>query len=80
MAKMFGLPGTVRSGSTLIRPARSASTSSHLAAGEASTPAAQMMVLARSTCPAKLTLSTVTSVTGWPSITSTPSFSSADLA
>ena len=40
---MLGLPGTVRSGLTLMRPTRSASTPSHFAAGEARTPAAKWL-------------------------------------
>ena len=46
--KISGCPGTVRSGSTLTRPARSGSTLSHFAAADACTPAAQMMVSASS--------------------------------
>ena len=38
MAKTFGIPGTHRSGPTLMRPALSHSAASHLAAGEALTP------------------------------------------
>ncbi len=49
----------------------------HLAAGEASTPAAQMMVSAAIVPAAKVTPSACTSVTGVLSITSTPSSRSA---
>ena len=44
ITKISGCPGTDRSGPTFTRPARSLSTPSHSAAGDAFTPAAQMMV------------------------------------
>src|SRR6266487_248692 len=44
ITKTFGWPGTERSPCTFTRPARSHSALSHSAAGEALTPAAQMIV------------------------------------
>ena len=46
IANMSGCPGTLRSGRTCNRPARSAAAPSHSAADEARTPAAQIKVLA----------------------------------
>ena len=76
-AKISGCPGTVKSGWMTIRPFRSAATPSHAAAGEARTPAAQMIVSASTRRPPKTTLPAVTLVTASPSATSTPSCSSA---
>ena len=50
IAKISGWPGTVRSGSTSKRPARSAGAPAIRPPGEACTPAAQRMVLAGSSC------------------------------
>ena len=50
MTKISGGPGAVRSGSTWTRPALSAGSPSHAAAGEARTPAAQRITLAATRC------------------------------
>ncbi len=69
MTKISGLPGTVRSGSTITLPARSAAAPSHSAAGEAATPAAQRIVRAGSTVSPKTTPSASQRVTARPSST-----------
>jgi len=80
IAKTSGYPGTLRSSRTFTRPALSASTPSHFAAGEASTPAAQMTVFDLIEPLAVSTPSAWTAVTGVPSRTSTPSSLSARCA
>ena len=84
-----GWPGSVRSGLTLIRPARSSGapvcSDRVRPSGLACTPAAQILVTVsiRSTRPSLYFISmprSSTSVTIAPSSTSTPSFSSSALA
>ncbi len=84
-ANTSGWPGSVRSGSTVIRPARSSSapvsSPSLVASSEAVTPAAQITVRARTRSVPPPGLSTVTPpastpVTTWPRSGVTPSRSS----
>ena len=63
MAKMFGWPGTERSGCAFTRPALSVSTPSHCPAGEATTPAVHATVRLPIRWPATTTPLALTSST-----------------
>ena len=80
ITKISGRPGTVRSGSTITRPARSAGASSQRAAREAWTPAAQITVRdGTAVSPIRMPASSQ-AVTGTPHRTSAPSLVSARVA